>query len=199
MSASKATSLRLSPVQARASERLETLLDAAAELIDRAGYDTLTTQTVADQAGTSIGTVYRYFPDRLSILRALAERNAARLRGRADAQLAGRATAAELLAGLQRALIDAYREEPGFRRLKSGSQIGFGGGECLPGLREVLTGSIDASALAPTLLPDTAVGVLVALTEAAFEDTTQGDAALLDAGLALSRQAVTGVDGVSRG
>src|SRR5580698_1466695 len=67
--------LRNEPVQARSTARLSALLDAAAAAIAELGYERLTTAMVAERAGASIGTVYRYFPDRIAVLQALAARN----------------------------------------------------------------------------------------------------------------------------
>lgn len=66
--------LRNEPVQARSTARLTRLLDAAAEVIDEIGFERLTTAMVAERAGASIGTVYRYFPERISILQSLSIR-----------------------------------------------------------------------------------------------------------------------------
>ncbi|UFU14584.1 TetR/AcrR family transcriptional regulator [Curtobacterium sp. C1] len=60
--------LRNDPVQARSAATLERILDAARFLAQGTGYDRFTTAHVADRAGVSIGTVYRYFPDRVAIL-----------------------------------------------------------------------------------------------------------------------------------
>ena len=60
--------LRNEPVQARSTARLTSLLDAAAEVVDEIGFERLTTAMVAERAGASIGTVYRYFPDRIAVL-----------------------------------------------------------------------------------------------------------------------------------
>ena len=49
-------SLRNEPVQARSAARLETLLDAAAAVVDEIGGERLTTANVAEHAGVSIGT-----------------------------------------------------------------------------------------------------------------------------------------------
>lgn len=67
-------SLRNEPVQARSAARLTRLLDSAAEVIDEIGYERLTTAMVAERAGASIGTVYRYFPDRIAVLQSLSVR-----------------------------------------------------------------------------------------------------------------------------
>lgn len=70
--------LRHEPVQARSNARLSSLLDAAAATIGDVGYERLTTAMVAERAGASIGTVYRYFPDRIAVLQGVAARESER-------------------------------------------------------------------------------------------------------------------------
>lgn len=65
---SPVTLLRRDPVQERAQQRLNAIRTAARHVIATVGRDRLTTQLVADRAGCSIGTVYRYFADRVALL-----------------------------------------------------------------------------------------------------------------------------------
>lgn len=67
--------MRTTPVQQRGAERITQLLDAAAELIDDQGIDGLTTTAVAARSGSSVGVVYRYFPNIQALLRGLGARN----------------------------------------------------------------------------------------------------------------------------
>lgn len=118
-----ASLLRNEPVQARSSARLTGLLDAAAGLIDEIGYERLTTAMVAERAGASIGTVYRYFPDRIAVVDALALRSLQRLSQRLDAALAEAgddwAAPVDLLVDC---LVDLHRTEPGFRAVRFGER-----------------------------------------------------------------------------
>lgn len=68
-----ATKARSRPQQQRAREMRRRLLDAALQLIAKRGIQALTTQAIADTAHVSIGTVYRYFPDRAGILAELVD------------------------------------------------------------------------------------------------------------------------------
>ena len=68
-----ATKARSRPQQQRAREMRRRLLDAALQLITKRGIQALTTQAIADTAHVSIGTVYRYFPDRAGILAELVD------------------------------------------------------------------------------------------------------------------------------
>jgi AcrR family transcriptional regulator len=72
--------VRTEPIQERSAARIDALLDAAAEVVDEIGFDRLTTAMVAERAGASIGTVYRYFPDRIVLLQALRDRAVQRYR-----------------------------------------------------------------------------------------------------------------------
>jgi len=117
--------IRNEPVQARSTARLAALLDAAARVIDEIGYERLTTAMVADRAGASIGTVYRYFPDRIAVLQTLAARNADRIGERALAELKNRrheTWTAALEAGYD-VFTAAFRSEPGFASLRFGDVL----------------------------------------------------------------------------
>lgn len=118
--------VRTEPVQQRSNERITALLDAAAALIDANGIDELTTSDVAHRSGSSIGVVYRYFPNIQSLLRGLAARNIERFT--AIVRAAGeQITPDQGWAVGADATIDAYvelmRREPGFRALRFGEVI----------------------------------------------------------------------------
>lgn len=120
-----ALSLRNEPVQARSTARLAGLLDAAAAVIDELGYERLTTAMVAERAGASIGTVYRYFPDRIAVLQALAARNLERTLAQV-AQEIGEPKHTNWLDALSAGfgvVVEAFRNEPGFRSLRVGDVI----------------------------------------------------------------------------
>ena len=66
--------MRRTPQQSRSQQRIDLVLDTAAELFAEIGYEAATTNAIADRAGISIGSLYRYFPGKDAILRALANR-----------------------------------------------------------------------------------------------------------------------------
>lgn len=74
------SSMRHRPQQARSRQTVDRILDAAADLIGELGYDSVTTNAIAERADVSIGALYRYFPDKEAILRALAERYVEQIR-----------------------------------------------------------------------------------------------------------------------
>lgn len=62
------------PVQARSRERVERILDAAAQILSEEGYSHVKTNLIAKRAGVSIGSVYQFFPNRYAIINALGAR-----------------------------------------------------------------------------------------------------------------------------
>lgn len=65
------------PQQARSEATVEAILQAAAQVFERHGYATGTTNRIAARAGVSIGSLYQYFPSKDAILLALARRHLA--------------------------------------------------------------------------------------------------------------------------
>lgn len=116
--------MRTEPVQQRSAERIEMLLDAAAALIDEGGIDGVTTSAVAKRSRSSVGVVYRYFPNIQSLLRALAVRNLERYLARVleGVNASGPVPWSSFDSTLD-AFVDMNRHEPGFRALRFGDVI----------------------------------------------------------------------------
>lgn len=88
------------PQQARGLRRVSAILDAAAELVAEVGVPGLTVAALAERAQTSKGSMYHFFTDRESVLRALASRHVSALREmvdgiRADSTIDWRALSAD--------------------------------------------------------------------------------------------------------
>src|SRR6478735_280577 len=60
--------MRTIPTQKRARDKVEQVLAAARTVLERDGRDVFTLEAVRQEAGTSIGTVYRYWKDRMELL-----------------------------------------------------------------------------------------------------------------------------------
>jgi AcrR family transcriptional regulator len=65
--------MRSLPQQQRAKRRYSAIVDAAAELFATNGYDATTMEAIAAAAGSAIGSVYRFFPNKQAVFRAVAE------------------------------------------------------------------------------------------------------------------------------
>nr|WP_319515199.1 TetR/AcrR family transcriptional regulator [uncultured Cohaesibacter sp.] len=65
-------SYRKIPKQERAQATVDAILEATARILEGERQASLTTNSIAELAGVSIGTLYQYFPDKNAILVALA-------------------------------------------------------------------------------------------------------------------------------
>lgn len=72
--------LRRQPKQQRGKDRVEKILDAAADVFDQVGYEPATTHMIAAKAGTAIGSVYQFFPDKAAIFKAMELRHVERVK-----------------------------------------------------------------------------------------------------------------------
>lgn len=68
------TSPRKRPKQQRSQATVDAILEAASQVLVRAGYDRATTGLVAEAAGVSVGSVYQYFPNKDAIFSQLLAR-----------------------------------------------------------------------------------------------------------------------------
>jgi AcrR family transcriptional regulator len=66
--------MRSMPKQERGERRMQRLLDAAEQIFVERGYKAATTNEIAARAQTSIGTLYRFFPNKEAIVQHLTER-----------------------------------------------------------------------------------------------------------------------------
>jgi len=65
---SASISSRKQPKQARSSELVAAVLEAAVQVLTREGAQRFTTARVAEKAGVSVGSLYQYFPNKAAIL-----------------------------------------------------------------------------------------------------------------------------------
>jgi AcrR family transcriptional regulator len=61
-------SSRKQPKQARSTELVRAILDAAVQVLTKEGAQRFTTVRVAERAGVSVGSLYQYFPNKAAIL-----------------------------------------------------------------------------------------------------------------------------------
>jgi len=120
----KKTSLRALPQQKRGQERIDKLLGAAAKLFAKVGYEETTTNAIAREARTSIGSLYQFFPNKEAILNALAGRYLEELHAVHEQVLGDDAvqiTLPQLYDRIIRSLADFHASHPGFQQLFYGS------------------------------------------------------------------------------
>ena len=184
--------LRTTPIQQRSSDRMQNLLDVAAAIIDEDGIDGVTTTAVAYRSRSSVGVLYRYFPNVDSLLKALAQRNMQRFMDRVQ-EGADRASLAPWAAwdNTFGSYVDMYRHEPGFRHL------GFGDIITERFLGDELTNSTVVARIFAQMLSeehtvpvtdsmlfhlDVAIAMAVAIVHRAFLYDPKGDEKFIDEG-----------------
>ena len=112
---------RKKPAQDRSRATVDVILDAAARILVRDGYEAFTTNRVAERAGVSVGSLYQYFPNKESLLGELMRRHVEELE-RGIAAITAEA-AARPLGETVRALIEdnvrAHLVDPELHRVLS--------------------------------------------------------------------------------
>jgi AcrR family transcriptional regulator len=66
---------RKAPIQARSAVTVETLHAATIQVLIREGLSRCTTTRIAERAGTSVGSLYQYYPNRDALLAAVLEKH----------------------------------------------------------------------------------------------------------------------------
>ena len=117
---------RRAPVQARSSETVNTILDAASSLLGRVPFEQITTSRIAETAGLSVGGLYRFYKDKQEIFDAIAVRELNTFREQIAASVKTRHLLFSPRKSLDR-ILDAYvaflDERPHFRELALGRHI----------------------------------------------------------------------------
>jgi AcrR family transcriptional regulator len=74
MGARKTRTPRKLPAQKRSRETVRAIVDAAARILERDGYEKMNVNAVARLAGVSIGSLYQYFPSKEALVAEVARR-----------------------------------------------------------------------------------------------------------------------------
>jgi AcrR family transcriptional regulator len=152
----KETTLRRVPQQDRGERRVKQILEAAAQLFAKIGYEAATTNAIAACANTSIGSLYQFFPNKEAILHALANRYLEQLRALYDNVLTSdKATLAlpELVDHILNPLAEFKATHPGFEAIFSGTHASPTLAEAAAELHQVVITRIEAifAVRAPTV------------------------------------------------
>jgi len=107
-------SIRRRPIQRRARQTVEAVLDAVTKILKREGPSAVTTNHIAEIAGVSIGSLYQYFPDKRAIFIALHERHIEQIDRLVEKTLVDCAVAPldELMRAMIEAMVDAHTGDP---------------------------------------------------------------------------------------
>ena len=109
--------MRKEPRQARSRVTVETIIQAGARILSDEGWAGFTTNRVADLAGVSIGSLYQYFPDKLSLVDAIRRRHLDDCLTVMRKSKAEGLSPKQFVANLVHALIAAHSIYPGLHRV----------------------------------------------------------------------------------
>lgn len=102
--------VRRLPQQSRSQQRVAQILTAAAQVFAEVGYEAASTTMIAAQAKTSVGSLYRFFPDKAAIFQALASDYMERVRELFRRMLSPEVYDLPIQVTIDR-IIDAYYDE----------------------------------------------------------------------------------------
>jgi AcrR family transcriptional regulator len=97
---------RKRPVQARAGQTVEAIVDACIAVLLEHGIERLTTTRVAGAAGISVGTLYQYFPNKQSLIAGTLEWHLGTMVAAMETACA--AVAGQALADIVPAIVEAW-------------------------------------------------------------------------------------------
>lgn len=120
---------RRQPVQARSRERVNSILSHAAEIFHEVGVDSASMSAIARKSGMSLASLYRYFPNKAAIVKAIAEGHVSRMETVLRERLAT-PNPMDALDELIDLFYEFYRNEPAYSAIWSGVQS-------MPELREL--------------------------------------------------------------
>lgn len=119
------TSARRTPVQERSTDTVQSILAAASALLAKTPLEQITTSRIAQEAGVSVGGLYRFFPDKQAIVDAIAVQRVEEFQRAVE----GRLASMESLDGpkLLDLMIDVYvgflEAHPDFRTIALGRHV----------------------------------------------------------------------------
>lgn len=140
---------RRRPLQARARERVERILDVTVELLASRELDALSTAEIARRAGVPIGSVYHYFPSKEAILAELADRKFREVDAASAEHLRRDIERMSWQRALERsvdAVVSAFRSDPAYMTLWQVTRSS-------PAFRSVASASDERLAQSLELLP----------------------------------------------
>ncbi|MGH9716095.1 MAG: TetR family transcriptional regulator [Candidatus Acidiferrales bacterium] len=114
--------VRRSPVQERSQETVQRIFRAGSELLSTTPIDAITTSSIAHSAGLSVGALYRFFPDKQSIIDAIAVRHMDEFRAEFETRLASLNSidGAAFLSAVIDAFVAFLESRPDFRAIAFG-------------------------------------------------------------------------------
>jgi AcrR family transcriptional regulator len=122
---SSAGRLRREPRQARSRARLAQILAAADAILAEEGVEGLTVRRIAERAGVPVGSLYQFFPDKGSVVDAVARAYIAEFDTLVDSLVSSAASGdwSDPVGRIVDSFVALYRSHPGYVALWSGRHL----------------------------------------------------------------------------
>jgi AcrR family transcriptional regulator len=109
--------MRKEPRQARSRATVEAVIEAGARILSERGWAGFTTNKIAEAAGVGIGSLYQYFPDKVSLVDAIRRRHLDDSLAAVEGARRQGQPLAEYLEILVSNIIEAHSKHPGLHRV----------------------------------------------------------------------------------
>ncbi|WP_227287767.1 TetR/AcrR family transcriptional regulator [Boseongicola sp. H5] len=110
------------PKQSRSKATVAAILEAAAQILAKEGWDGFNTNVVAQRAGVSIGSLYEYFPNKQALVDAIADDHLSKgeaLMSAASTSLVPTAEPAVIVRVLVNGIVELHKDDPQLHRVLS--------------------------------------------------------------------------------
>lgn len=104
------------PRQARARVTVEAIIVATAQLLEKEGFEALTTARVAERAGVSVGSLYQYFPNKRALAAAVVDHYSENLVAAFDAAWQSHETLASAVDAMIQSALNTHPHKPELHR-----------------------------------------------------------------------------------
>ena len=181
MSRSRAESLnpRKRPQQLRSRVTIDTIFEAAIQVLLANGLDRITTIQIADRAGVSVGSLYQYFPNKNALLAAIVKRHVGEVVDItiAACRSAHGKTIGEMCATMMSAFVDAKTRRPEVSRalylpsaaVNADAIVKEQSVRCAQAVHDMLITASDAKFSQPLVVSRVLVGSIVGPARAVIE------------------------------
>ena len=181
MTRSRAESLnpRKKPQQLRSRVTIDSIFEAAIQVLLANGLDRITTIQIAERAGVSVGSLYQYFPNKNALLAAIVKRHVGEVTDItiAACNSAHGKTIGEMCATMMSAFVDAKTRRPEVSRalylpsaaVNADAIVKEQSGRCAQAVHDMLITASDARFSQPQVVSKFLIGSIVGPTRAVIE------------------------------
>jgi AcrR family transcriptional regulator len=170
---------RKKPQQRRSRVTIDTIFEAAIQVLLANGLDGITTIQIADRAGVSVGSLYQYFPNKRALLAAVVGRHVGEVTDTtiAACKSAHGLTIGEMCATMMAAFVDAKTRRPEVSRalylpsaaVNADAIVKEQSGRCIQAVHDMLITASDAKFALPEVVSKVLVGSIIGPTRAVIE------------------------------